>query len=189
MKDLRFLWPWLWRILSSVMWRCVALIRTDISEERTIIKVKRICPMTEVIHSSEAPVLTRATQCHNSEDCIILYLDIWTSKVCGYVVRTSWVICRCARVVSFCRFLDSVAFPSQLSLCCRTEQILLVVPKLHSLGVQIFLIAVSKEILWNINTKGARWKLMVLRPDEVNDFYRFTYHPSCCAGPWRLFSL
>jgi hypothetical protein len=39
-----FLWRWLWRMPPSGMWRCVAPVRTDVSEERiaSIIGVTRI---------------------------------------------------------------------------------------------------------------------------------------------------
>jgi hypothetical protein len=44
MYDLKFQRRWLWRMLSSVMLRLVALIRIDVSEERfaSIIRVTRI---------------------------------------------------------------------------------------------------------------------------------------------------
>jgi hypothetical protein len=67
------------RRMSSALLRCVALVRTDVSEEHSIpiIRVTRsgelilVTLMTETLGSSETSVLTRATQRNNPEDGIL----------------------------------------------------------------------------------------------------------------------
>jgi hypothetical protein len=89
---------------SSRMLRHVALIRTDVLEEHitSIVRVTRIgmlgitlavtsnwstpilvTLMMGAIHSSETPVLTRATQCNIPEDCT---LEAWR---CFYIFGPS----------------------------------------------------------------------------------------------------
>jgi hypothetical protein len=76
---------WLWRMPSSGMWSRVALVRTDVLEERiaSIIRLTRICElgtlvvtyfftlMMEAIRSSQTSVLTRATRRNIPEDGIL----------------------------------------------------------------------------------------------------------------------
>jgi hypothetical protein len=60
------------RMLSSGMWRCVALVRTDVSENvlRLLLNTNvssspiLLTLMMEAIHSSETSVLTRSTKRH-----------------------------------------------------------------------------------------------------------------------------
>jgi hypothetical protein len=51
MQDLKFLWWWLWRMSSSGMWRGLAVLRTDVSEEYivSIIRVTRIGELGTVL--------------------------------------------------------------------------------------------------------------------------------------------
>jgi hypothetical protein len=102
---------WLWRMPSCGMWRLVALVRTDLSEESiaSIIRLKRIGELgtlvtsnpanvpsslirstlkMEAIRSSETSVLTRATRRHIIEDGILrgiwsfaLHMPSWRSAL------------------------------------------------------------------------------------------------------------
>jgi hypothetical protein len=81
------------------MLRCVALVRTDVLEERSayIIRVTRIVTasivpsspilvtlMKEVLSSLETSVLTRVTRCNVPENAILnLYMLCRISRPCG----------------------------------------------------------------------------------------------------------
>jgi hypothetical protein len=56
------------RMASSVMLRCVALVRTDVSED---LSASIITLMMEALRSAETLVLTRATRSNISEDAIL----------------------------------------------------------------------------------------------------------------------
>jgi hypothetical protein len=90
MYDLRFSWRWLWRITYSGRLHHVALIGTDVSEERSawIIKVTRfgelvvtaifvpsspilVTLMVEARRSTETSVLTRVTRRNIPDDSIL----------------------------------------------------------------------------------------------------------------------
>jgi hypothetical protein len=55
------------------MLRCVALVRTDVSEEHNVIPIPPILfiLMLEAILYSETSVLTRAMRCNITEDVIL----------------------------------------------------------------------------------------------------------------------
>jgi hypothetical protein len=106
-QDLRFSRRWLWRMTSSGMLRRVALVRTDVSEERgaSIIRVlflrsvRRLLVaanvpsslilvtlMMEAPGSSETSILTRATRRNIPDDAILLTwrkLPCSAMKVCN----------------------------------------------------------------------------------------------------------
>jgi hypothetical protein len=73
---LRFSRLWLWRMPYSGTWHCIALVRTDVSEERisTIrlerFSVLRTLPATSNWRSSETAVLTKTTQRNIPEDIL-----------------------------------------------------------------------------------------------------------------------
>jgi hypothetical protein len=65
--DLRFLQRWLWRMPSSVMWRHVAFVRTEVSEDRiaSIIRVKRISELgVKLAATSNWSTQQRSDSCH-----------------------------------------------------------------------------------------------------------------------------
>jgi hypothetical protein len=83
-RYLKFSHRWLWRMPSSGQWRCVPLVRSDISEELLLRLLQLLVTsnfvsrfliistlMMEAIRSSEISVLTRATRPHISEDEIL----------------------------------------------------------------------------------------------------------------------
>jgi hypothetical protein len=91
---------------SSVMLRCVALVRTDVSEDQVLFfrSVRRLLLTTKVVPSSsifvtlmmkalgssETSVLTRATQRNISEDAILRSRRHENLK--PYIALTGWVL-------------------------------------------------------------------------------------------------
>jgi hypothetical protein len=96
MKDLRFSWRWLWRMLSSGMWCHVAvcsvlrLLVTDNIPSSPIL----VTLMMEVIRSFEILALKRATQRQSQKmtsfkEKTILY---WRRVVAGLIYE-GWQVC------------------------------------------------------------------------------------------------
>jgi hypothetical protein len=96
------------RMASSGMLRCVDLVRTDVSEERTYIAFLRsvlrllvtanvvpsslilVALMMEEILSSEMSVPTRATRRNIPEDCILHSRR--RENLISYIALTGWIL-------------------------------------------------------------------------------------------------
>jgi hypothetical protein len=88
-------------MVSSGMLRCVALVRTDVSEEssvRRLLVEASVVPsspilvtlMKEALSSSETSVLTRATQRNIPEDTILHSHSRENLK--SYIALTGWTL-------------------------------------------------------------------------------------------------